>query len=84
MTINKCSRCGTTGYEYQDVERELCHLCVARDARTAPVVQALESIYNGFVQGELHAPWQGAEFGKALIGNAITGAIRQYRPGWTP
>lgn len=77
MTINQCSRCGLEGYEYTDPDRLLCHNCVTREIANRPIILELQAILDRHLE-EFHKRWFGCEHGKAMIGNAICDAIRQY------
>lgn len=45
-----------------------------RAAINAPLIAELEKVMVVFMRG-WHKPWPGADFGKAIVGNAIAGAI---------
>jgi hypothetical protein len=80
---NECSRCRLQGYDYADEARKLCHLCVGRDEATLETRESLKGILADFLRVEMSParhPWVGCEFGKAHVGNALVGAIRQYEP----
>lgn len=46
------------------------------------ILADLKAIFAEFVAEDFKGGnrWQGCEFAKALIGNALLGAIRQYEP----
>lgn len=49
----------------------------ARHAADLEAQQSLAAIRAKFIAEDWHRPWRGAEFGKAIIGNAIVGAERE-------
>lgn len=75
-------KCGCKGYE---LENGLCPVCNHRnDLRQRAYVQQIETLQAILDRhvSEFEEQWPGCEFGKSLVGNAITEAIRQL--GGTP
>jgi hypothetical protein len=76
-SIQQCCRCGLRGYYLTDKKRGLCHLCVERERCRKEILEDLYSIRDNFMKSYRTEKWDGCEFAKAFIGNAILEAIKE-------
>lgn len=73
-----CSRCGLEGYYLSDLARQLCHLCLYREALATPIIEDLLFILRRDLDNLRGPRWQGCEFAKAFMGNATLQALSSY------